>query len=67
METSECFMLGKICAPIAIFGNIVKSNRPSILDLIICPLGYFASIIFVVGCTLFRWEDTDMRFTVYPE
>ena len=67
MKTSDCFMFGKICSCLAIFGNTGKSNPPSIVDLIIYPLGNFALIIFVAGCTLFRWADTSMKFLVNPE
>ena len=67
METSECFIFGKMCACLAVLGNIGKSNSPSILDLIICPLGYFALIIFIVGCTFYRWEDTAMKVPVHAE
>ena len=48
------FMFGNICACITILGNIDKYNPPSIVDLIICKLGYFALIILVVGRTLFK-------------
>ena len=41
MDTSEFFMLGKICACLARSGSIGKFNSPSIVDLIICPLGKF--------------------------
>ena len=61
------FMFEIICTCPAIFGNIGKSNSPSFVDLIICPLGNFALIFFVVGCTLFRWEDTATKFLVHPE
>ena len=67
METIKYYMFGKICACIAIFANIGKYNSPSIVDLIICPLGQFELIIFVVVLTLFRWEDTDIKFTVHTE
>ena len=67
METSECFMFGKICESIAVFGNIGKYNPPSIVDLIICPLGHFALIIFVFGHTLFRWDNNAMKYPVNPE
>ena len=67
METSECLIFGKICACIAVLGSMGKYNSPSIVDLIICPLGNFALIIFVVGCTLFRWTDTTMKLTVHNE
>ena len=67
MKTSEFFMFGKICACLDIFGNIGKSNSPSIVDLIIFPLGNVSMIIFVVGRTFFRWSDTAMNFFVRPE
>ena len=67
METSECFMFGNICACITVIGNIGKYNHPSILDLIVRPLGNFTLIIFVVSCTLLRWEDTVMKFPVHSE
>ena len=60
METSECFIFGKICACLDVIGNIVKYNSPYIVDLIICPLGHFSLIIFAVGRTLFRWAYTAM-------
>ena len=67
LETSECFMIGKIWARIYVFGNIGKSNIPYIVDLILYPLGHFSFIIFVVGCTLFRWADNSMKFPVHTE
>ena len=67
IETSGCFMLGKICSYLAIYSSIGKSDSPSIVDLMICPLGKFSLIIFVVGRTLFRWEDSTMKFPVQPE
>ena len=60
METSEFFMFGNICACLVVFVNIGEYNPPSIVDMVIYPLGNFASIIFVIGITLFRWADTDM-------
>ena len=56
-----------MCACLAVLGRIGKSNSLSIVDMIICPLGYFALMIIVVGCTLFRWEDTAMKLPVHPE
>ena len=67
MDNRTFFMLGRICACIAIFCNIGKSNSHSIVDLIICPLGNFELIIFVFGSKLFRWADIDMKFPVHPE
>ena len=67
METSECFVFGKIYACIAIFGNIGKSNSNSIVDIVIHSLGNFALIIFFVGCTLLSWADTAMKIPVHPE
>ena len=67
METSECFMFGNICAFIVVLCNIGKYNPPYIVDLIIRPLGHFILIIFIVSCTLFRWADTVIKFTVPPE
>ena len=49
MDTSECFMFGKICAYLFVFGNIGKPNPLSIVDLIISSIGCFVLIIFVVG------------------
>ena len=67
METSECFIFEKICACLAVLGNIGKSNPPYIVDLIICPLGNDLLILYVVGRKLFRWTDTAMKFPVHPE
>ena len=67
METSECLVFGKICACLAVFGSIVKYNSPSIVDLVIYLLGHIASIISVIGCTLFRWADTAMKLPVHTE
>ena len=53
METSECFIFEKMCACLAVLGNIGEYNSPSIVDMIICPLGYFALIIFIKGHTFF--------------
>ena len=60
-------MFGKICDFPAVFGNIDKSNPLSIVDMIICTLGNFVLIIFVVGSTLFMWADTAMGFPVHTE
>ena len=60
-------MFGHICACLAVFCNVGKYNTPSIVDLIACPLGHLVLIIFVVGCTLFRWEDTAIEFPVHLE
>ena len=65
METSEYFIFGNIYACIYVLGNRGKYNPPSIIDLIICSLGNFVLIIFVVGCTLFRLEDTTTKFPVH--
>ena len=59
--------LWKIYARLVIFGNIGKLNSHSILDMITCPLGHFAVILFVVGRTLFMWSDTSMKFPLYPK
>ena len=67
MVTSEYFMFGKICTCIGIFVNIDKSNSPSILDLIVYPLGHFSLIIFVVGSKFFRWTYTAIKFPMRPE
>ena len=67
METSERLIFGKICACLALIVSIGKSNPPSIVDLIVCPLGNSALIIFVVGRSLFRWADTYMKLPVHPE
>ena len=67
METSEFIMFGKICTCLAVFGNIGKHNSNYIVDTIIYPLEKTSLIIFVVGCTLFRWEDNSMEFPVYIE
>ena len=67
METSECFIFGQICACLDVLFNIGKYNPDSIDDMMIFPLGIFLLIIFVVGCTLFRWSDTDMTFPVHHE
>ena len=67
MMYSECFILGDIFAFLAVLDNIVKYNPPSILILIIFPLGNFVLIILVVGITLLRQADTDMKFTVPSE
>ena len=67
METSACLVFGKICACISVLGSIDKYDSPSMVDMIICPLGHFSLIIFVVGCTLFRWEDTAIEFPVHLE
>ena len=67
METSECFIFGRICAYIAVLGNIGKYNSPSIVNMIICPLGNFVLVIFVVGFTLFRWADTVTKFPGHPK
>ena len=37
------------------------------MDFIICPLGHFSLFDFVVGQTLFRWEDNAMKFPVHSE
>ena len=60
-------MFGNICACLAVLVNMGKYNSLSIVDIIICPLVHFALIILIVGCTLFRWEDTAMKFPVHPE
>ena len=67
METSECLIFDKICAYPAVLGSIGKSNSPSIVDIIICLLGNFALIIFVVGRTLFSWANTAMKLPMHPE
>ena len=67
METSEFIMFRKICTCIAIFGNIGKHNSNYIVDTTIYPLEKTSLIIFVVGCTLFRWADTALNFPVHPE
>ena len=67
MDTSECFMFGKRCDCLDLFVNVGKYNSPSIADLIICPLGKFSLIIFIVGRTLLRWKDTDVKLPVHPE
>ena len=67
METSECLILGNLFAFLDVFGSIGKSNSPPIMYLIICPLGYFALIIFIVGCTLFRWAENFTKLPVHPE
>ena len=66
MDTSECYIFDKICACLALFGNIVKSIYPSVVDLIIYQLGSFELMIFVVDIILLRWSDTAMKFPVYP-
>ena len=60
MKTSECFIFGNICVCFSVLGNIDKYIPPYIVDFIICPLVHFALIVFDVGHTLFRWEDTDL-------
>ena len=60
-------MFGNICVCLAVLVNMGKYNSLSIVDIIICPLVQFALIILVVGCTLFRWADTAMKFPVHPE
>ena len=60
METSECLMFGETRACPSVFGKIGKSNPPFIVGLIICPLGKFSLIIFVVGLNCFRCSDTAM-------
>ena len=60
-------MFGNICACLAVLVNMGKYNSLSIVDIIICPLVHFALIILIVGCTLFRWADTAMKFPVHPE
>ena len=67
METSECFIFGKIRECISVLGNIGKYNSTYIVDLIICPLGKFILIMFLVGRTLFRWANNAMKFPVHPE
>ena len=67
MDNSECLMLGRICAYLAISCIIDKSNSLSNVYLIICLLGHFQLMIFFVGSTLFWWEDTDTKFTMHPE
>ena len=67
MDTSEWFLFRIICFCLAVLGNIVKSNSPYIMDVIICILGDVSLAIFVVGCTLFRRADTSMKFIVRPE
>ena len=41
MEISKFFIFGKMCACLSVLGNIGKYNPLSIVDMIICPLGYF--------------------------
>ena len=60
-------MFRKLCACLYAFRNIGKSNPISIVDQIICPLGHFTLMIFVVGRTLSSWEDTTMKFPMHPE
>ena len=62
IETSQCFMFGKIFVYLGIFGNIGTSNYPFIVNLIICPLVHFSLIISNVGLTLLRWADIAMSF-----
>ena len=57
----------EICTCLAVFGNIGKSNSPSIEDLTIFPLGYFTIILFGFGRTLLRWENTAMKYLMYPK
>ena len=61
------FILGEIFACVAIFGSIGKSNSPSIVYMMICPLSIFALIIFFVDCTLLRWAYISIDFIVHPE
>ena len=67
METSKCFMFRKLCACLYAFRNIGKSNPISIVDQIICPLGHFTLMIFVVGRTFLRWTYNIMKFPVHLE
>ena len=67
MDTSECFIFGKICYCRLVLGNMGKYNPPSIMNMIICPLGIFTLIIFIVGCKFVRWADTSIKFPVNPE
>ena len=60
-------MFGNICACLAVLVNMGKYNSLYILDIIIRPLVQFELIILVVGCTLFGWADTAMKFPVHPE
>ena len=59
--------VSKLYTFLAVYSSIVRSNSLSIVDLIICPLGYFSLVVFVVGCTLFRWSATAKNFTLHPE
>ena len=67
MDTRECFVFGKIWSCRAMSGIIGRSKSPSIVDFIICPLGNFPLIVFVVGQTLFRWSAISMKFPVHTE
>ena len=60
-------MFSKIWACLYLFVNVDKYNPPSIVDLIIYPLGHFALMIFVVGCTLYRWADTVLKPPMHPD
>ena len=67
MDTSECFIFGKICAYLAVFGYTGKYNPPLIAEMIICPLGHSALIFCFLGCKVFRSADNDMEFPVHSE
>ena len=67
METSGCFIFGNICACIDVLGKIDKYKPLSIVDLIVCPLGHFTLITFVLCQTLFRWADNAIKLPMYPE
>ena len=67
METSECFMFGRICARLAVFGNMSESNSPSVLNFIICPFVNFVLIFFVSVRTFIRWKYDTKTFPVHDE
>ena len=61
------YVWGNMCLFCNIFGNIDKSNSPSIVGLIISPIRFFSLIIFGFDHTLFRWVDTAIKFPVHPD
>ena len=56
-----------MCAYRATLGSIGRYKLPTIVDLIIFPLGDFTLIVFVVGIYFFRWADNVIKFPVHTE
>ena len=48
LDTGELFMFAKNMILSCNFGNIGRSKSPSVVDMIICPLGDFSMIAFAI-------------------